>query len=156
MPTSLNTGTNARKLWVGGVILVGAVGYLAYAGMSQGWVYYVSVDQLVTQAEGAKHTSRVRLMGTVAEEGLVVNGGQMTATFVLCGEDANKRVAVDYRGAIPDLFKAGADVVVEGKLSGNRFEADVLLTKCASKYEGKHDERRAKPGPRLARMEKAS
>jgi cytochrome c-type biogenesis protein CcmE len=126
----------STKLWVGSVILVGAVGYLAYAGMSQGWVYYVSVDQL----QGEKHTSRVRLMGTVAQDGLVVNGGQMTAKFVLCGEDANKRVAVDYRGAIPDLFKAGADVVVEGKVNQatHRFDADVLLTKCASKYEGKH------------------
>ena len=146
----------STKLWVGSVILVGAVGYLAYAGMSQGWVYYVSVDQLVAQAEGAKQTSRVRLMGTVAEEGLEINGGRMTATFALYGEDVSKRVNVSYRGAIPDLFKAGADVVVEGRMSGNRFDADVLLTKCASKYEPKHDQRRAKPGPRLARMEKAS
>jgi cytochrome c-type biogenesis protein CcmE len=142
------------KLWVGGVILVGAVGYLAYAGMSQGWVYYVSVDQL----QGEKHTSRVRLMGTVAEEGIEVNGGRMTAKFVIHGDDASKRVAVDYRGAIPDLFKAGADVVVEGKLNPgtDRFEADVLLTKCASKYEGKHQEKRTKSAMGLARTEKAS
>jgi cytochrome c-type biogenesis protein CcmE len=46
---------------------------------------------------------------------------------------------VSYRGTVPDLFKAGADVVVEGKLNAaGTFEADVLLTKCASKYDAKH------------------
>ena len=39
-------------------------------------------------------------------------------------------MAVSYRGAIPDQFKAGADVVVEGKLdAAGTFMADVLLTK---------------------------
>jgi cytochrome c-type biogenesis protein CcmE len=123
--------------------------------MSQGWVYYVSVDQL--SAKEAKHTSRVRLMGTVAQEGLEINGGRMSANFMLVGQETSRQVAVHYHGAIPDLFKAGADVVVEGKLSpgGERFEADVLLTKCASKYEGKHATTR-KPATPLARTEKAS
>ena len=48
-------------------------------------------------------------------------------------------MAVRYHGTIPDLFKAGADVVVEGKMNAaGTFEADVLLTKCASKYDAKH------------------
>jgi cytochrome c-type biogenesis protein CcmE len=100
-------------------------------------------------------------MGTVAEEGMEVNGGRMTAQFFLVGQDATKRVAVNYRGSVPDLFKAGADVVVEGKLNGagDRFEADVLLTKCASKYDAKHPGTKsaeAKGRISIARLEKAS
>ncbi len=41
----------------------------------------------------------------------------------------------------PDLFKEGAEVVIEGRLSqdaaGARFHADKLFAKCPSKFEGK-------------------
>ena len=40
----------------------------------------------------------------------------------------------------PDLFKDGAEVVVEGRLlaaaGGNQFQADKVLAKCPSKFEG--------------------
>jgi cytochrome c-type biogenesis protein CcmE len=41
----------------------------------------------------------------------------------------------------PDLFKDGAEVVVEGQLvdagAGVVFEADKVLAKCPSKFEAK-------------------
>jgi cytochrome c-type biogenesis protein CcmE len=41
----------------------------------------------------------------------------------------------------PDLFKEGAEVVIEGRLAqdgpGARFHADKVLAKCPSKFEGK-------------------
>lgn len=36
---------------------------------------------------------------------------------------------------IPDLFKDGAEVVVEGRLEKGRFLADRVMAKCPSKYE---------------------
>jgi cytochrome c-type biogenesis protein CcmE len=127
--------TTSRKFWIAGVLLAGAVSYLAYAGAQQGWVYYVSVDQFTQDKQQQKH--RVRLMGHVAAENLQIESGQLRARFELASD--LHRLPVEYRGSIPDLFKAGADVVVEGKLnSAGIFEADVLLTKCASKYDPKH------------------
>lgn len=45
-------------------------------------------------------------------------------------------VRVLYRGTVPDLFKTGRDVVVEGRLRGDTFVAkrNSLVTKCPSKY----------------------
>jgi len=124
-----------KKLWIAGVVLVGAVGYLAYAGAQQGWVYYVSVDQFTQDRQQQKH--RVRLMGRVSADHLLLQSAQLRAAFDI--ESDSNRLPVEYKGTIPDLFKAGADVVVEGKLnSAGIFEADVLLTKCASKYDPKH------------------
>ena len=124
-----------RKLSIAGVVLAGALGYLAYAGAQQGWVYYVSVDQFAKDTVQQKH--RVRLMGRVGSENLLVEGAQLRARFQV--ESNGAALPVSYRGTIPDLFKAGADVVVEGKLNAaGTFEADVLLTKCASKYDAKH------------------
>jgi cytochrome c-type biogenesis protein CcmE len=43
---------------------------------------------------------------------------------------------VVYSGVVPDIFQAGAQVVVEGKLGSNGvFQAQTLLTKCPSKFQ---------------------
>ena len=46
------------------------------------------------------------------------------------------RVMVVYHGTVPDLYKVGRVVVVNGKLRGGTFVADddSLSTKCPSKY----------------------
>lgn len=46
------------------------------------------------------------------------------------------RVMVVYHGTVPDLYKVGRVVVVNGKLRGGTFLADSgsLSTKCPSKY----------------------
>ena len=47
-------------------------------------------------------------------------------------------VPVLYTGVVPDAFKQGADVVLEGRLiSGGTFKAESLLVKCPSKYKAK-------------------
>jgi len=48
-------------------------------------------------------------------------------------------VTVVYKGSMPDLFKTGRDVVVDGRLRNGVFIAvpDTLVTKCPSKYAPK-------------------
>ena len=48
-------------------------------------------------------------------------------------------VPVVYRGSVPDLFKLGRHVFMQGRLRGGVFEAvpDSLVTKCPSKYAAK-------------------
>lgn len=119
------------KLIIAGIVLTGAVSYLAMAGMKSGWVYYMDVDKYLADAQYA--SQRVRLHGKVAEDGFSLNKAGLNATFQLAGH--TRSVAVSYHGAIPDMFECGRDVVVEGKMRDGIFQADVLMTKCASKYE---------------------
>lgn len=124
------------KLMIGSGIVLAAVLFLAYAGSSESWVKYMSVDAF--QAEPQHQALRVRLHGTVAEEGLDANAGLMQANFSLQGDST--AVPVTFSGIVPDMFQAGAEVVVEGKLDEHgTFQADILLTKCASKYESESD-----------------
>jgi cytochrome c-type biogenesis protein CcmE len=46
------------------------------------------------------------------------------------------RVAVVYKGSVPDLFASGRDIVVDGALANGVFvaKADSMVTKCPSKY----------------------
>ena len=53
---------------------------------------------------------------------------------------------VEYTGAIPDTFKAGAEVIVEGGLRPDgSFQAKTLMTKCPSKYQKETEAERALP-----------
>lgn len=46
------------------------------------------------------------------------------------------RIPISYRGSVPDLFRVGRHIVVEGSLRGGVFVASPgsLVTKCPSKY----------------------
>jgi cytochrome c-type biogenesis protein CcmE len=120
------------KLAIAAVVLAGGVTYLAIAGATSGWVYHLPVDQFVADAQ--YRSQRVRLCGTVDANGLVATPATLTASFNLKGE--HQHVAIRYHGVIPEMFQAEREVVVEGRLAGDGvFQADVLMTKCASKYE---------------------
>jgi len=125
--------THSRnKLIFAAIIVIGAVSYLTYAGAQKGWVYTLDVDAYQTQAQ-YKH-QRTRLCGKVSADQLTVHSAALQANFLLCGKE--KSIPVSYHGVIPDLFKAGCDVVVEGRENAaGTFESDMIMTKCASKYE---------------------
>jgi cytochrome c-type biogenesis protein CcmE len=51
-------------------------------------------------------------------------------------DELGNTMEVSYHGIIPDTFKEGAGVLLEGRYMNGRFEATNIMTKCASKYEG--------------------
>ncbi|MFG0251924.1 MAG: cytochrome c maturation protein CcmE [Phycisphaerales bacterium JB038] len=119
------------KLAIALLILLGAVVLLARAATSGGYVYMMPVDEFV--ASEAAQTKRVRLNGVVCEENVDVSGALGVANFDLLGDTG--RLPVSYTGVVPDMFKPGNEVIVEGKLDiEGTFQADTLMTKCASKY----------------------
>ena len=120
------------KLLVAGIILAGAVSYLALAGVRSGWVYFVDVDKYL--ADSQYSSQRVRLHGSVSSDGFEMSPVRLTARFQLIGKTG--ALPVIYNGNIPEMFGTGKNVVVEGhRESDGVFHADVLMTKCASKYE---------------------
>jgi len=121
------------KLIVAGIVLLAAVSYLASAGIKSGWVYFMEVDQFLS--DPSHQESRVRLHGTVGVEQFASSSAGQMARFELLGK-SNKKLVVNYRGSVPDQFAVGRNVVVEGSLGKDgTFQADILMTKCASKYE---------------------
>jgi len=51
-------------------------------------------------------------------------------------ETPGSRIMVEYRGSVPDTFKDGREVVVTGRLEGDRFvaERNSLVALCPSKF----------------------
>lgn len=133
------------KLLAAGTLLLIAVGYLGVTGVASGWVYFVDVDKFVVDAQLQKQ--RVRLHGKVGADAFSVSSAGLVANFRLVG--ATSELPVVYHGTIPEMFGVDKDVVVEGRMDGTgTFKADVLMTKCASKYEeggSPHGEKTSEP-----------
>lgn len=120
------------KLIIALLAISAAVAYLVQAGVRAGWVYSMEAATFLENAE--MHDRRVRLSGAVSWENVESNPAMLYAKFDLVSN--GKSLPVMYRGAVPDMFRPGHDVVLEGRLDDQGvFQADVLLTKCASKYD---------------------
>ncbi len=119
-----------KKFLIGGIILLLAVVYLGYTGFVSSATYYYTVSEY-SQLDKVPGNSTIRIGGQVAEGSVVQQGSNISFNLV----EGDKSLAVTYQGAVPDTFKPGVDVVVEGKMgTGSTFEAKSILTKCASKY----------------------
>jgi cytochrome c-type biogenesis protein CcmE len=81
------------------------------------------------------HHGRVSVVGKVTGRP-TGDGHERALRFRLRDRDGNASVPVVYRGSVPDLFKTGREVVVEGTLVNGTFVAvrNSLVTKCPSKY----------------------
>jgi cytochrome c-type biogenesis protein CcmE len=90
----------------------------------------------------AGHNGNVALVGAVVGRvtGDAHARGGMRFTLKDVGSAGATRVPVVYRGSVPDLFKTGRDVVLEGSLHHGVFVAKPgsLITKCPSKYGPGH------------------
>lgn len=115
------------------LLFAGGIGYLAYSGLTENSVYFLNVSE-ARAAEPDKLT-QARLFGTVGENGLSHRGQELA--FQLQDKDnPHEIIPVVYRGVLPDTFRPGAEVIVEGGIAPEgHFSAKSLMTKCPSKYQ---------------------
>lgn len=137
------TKNNSTAYIVALVLFLGGAGYLVFSGLSENSIYFLNVSEAL--AMPAEQRQAARLFGTVSEEDLsqAKLGSGEALRFRLEDKDmAGQTILVDYKGAVPDTFKAGAEVIVEGSFSpdGSNFSAKTLMTKCPSKYEKENRE----------------
>ena len=121
-----------KRFVIAALIVVAAVGALIYIGVRGSSVYYMTLAELRAQADAA-YGDKIRLGATVVD-GSIQSGADGVTRFVVT--DGTNTLPVSYRGSLPDTFKNGAGVVLQGRLtSSGTFEASSLLAKCPSKYE---------------------
>lgn len=124
--------TTGIKLAIGGVIVAGVTGIMAYLGAASSWQYYVTVDECLTDTASLVG-DRIRVTGRLAPGSLRTSADRARTTFQLAG--AAGRLSVTCRGPLPDNLKEDIDVVVEGRLNDlGVLQSDRVLTRCASKY----------------------
>lgn len=128
---------NGKSMYIAtlALFLLG-VGYLMFVGLSENTMPFINVSEALAMQPAELQPAR--LFGTVKDEGLSRMDDKPGVRFQLEDKDnAGKSLWVVYEGAVPDTFKAGAEVIVEGSLKeGDKaFKAESLMTKCPSKYQ---------------------
>ena len=113
-------------------------GAMAILGLAAGLMLFALRDNIVffyTPSELAKKQTasgaRLRIGGLVKEGTVVRNGQDVNFTVT----DKTSDLAVSYTGLLPDLFREGQGVVVDGVLQPNgAFRADSVLAKHDERY----------------------
>ena len=116
---------------IAGVAIAGAILYLVLANTGKSAQYYMTVSELRACASCGAQT--VRVAGVVAADGLTRDNAHQIIHFTV--KDAGGALPVEYGGVVPDAFKPGIQVVVEGHLTNGLFKASSLLAKCPSKFQ---------------------
>jgi cytochrome c-type biogenesis protein CcmE len=125
------------KTIIGVVLIGGAMTYFVFQAMQSSWSYYYSVDDFSTDSPAVKNHS-LRIAGRVKQGSIVRDLQKVSLNFTLTG--SKTELPVQYKGTAPDNFAEDREVVVEGRLDTTGiFQADMLMTKCESKYKAKVD-----------------
>lgn len=117
------------------IILVCVVGYLIISSFKTTMVYYLTVSELYKTMPDFG----CRVNGKIVKGSIKHPANSFYYFFEIT--DGKKRLPVEYKGVVSDIFQDDMEVVAEGKFDKDKkiFVAQSLLTKCPSKYESKLD-----------------
>ena len=122
-----------KKFIIGGIIVLLAAVVLGYVGFMGVGTYYYNVGEFLAK-ESTLGGQTIRVSG-ILEPDAAKTG--LTWNFTLKDASSDATLAVIYSGAVPDTFKVGQQIVVEGKYDTAKevFEGTSIIVKCASKYQ---------------------
>ncbi|GAB0058305.1 Cytochrome c-type biogenesis protein CcmE [Candidatus Magnetaquicoccaceae bacterium FCR-1] len=124
---------NRRVFMILSVILViGSLGALVLSSFTGALVYFhTPTEALAKQPE--LNGKKIRIGGMVQAGTLTREAGTLKIRFLVT--DGKGQIPVRYEGIVPDLFREGQGVVVEGTWkNGQDFPADTILAKHSEDY----------------------
>ncbi len=139
---------NQKFLYVLAVfLLLGGAGVLFFSAASQNAVYFLNVAEARVLPD--RYVKQIRLFGEVARHDLREGTARLGVKFTLQDKDQKDLlVHVVYTGAVPDTFKTGIEVILEGRFDRetDSFVASSMMTKCPSKYKANAEGKLRPPG----------
>ena len=116
--------------------LVGLAAVLSLGAPEDGtFSYYKDVSSYLS-AQPSPAARGQRVHGFVVAGSIAKDLAAGHVDFRISDQGSSQELAVRYLGIdVPDLFRDGAEVVVEGRATRETFEAQRVLAKCPSKYE---------------------
>jgi len=113
------------------IAIFGAVVLAMSALKDQASYFYAPGD---VAREGLPLGRSVRIGGLVEPGSIRREADGVTIRFIV-GDETKARIAVTYKGIVPDLFRENSGVIAEGRFQPNgAFVADQLLAKHDENY----------------------
>jgi len=131
-----------RRLGVVGVVIVAAIGFLVFKGLTSAVVFFKTANEAVAQrAALGNRTFQLEGMVLPGTVRTMKNPSGTTVAFIV--ESTGVKVAVTNIGSPPQLFQPGIPVIVVGHFVGttNRFASDEILVKHSNSYIAAHPNR---------------
>ncbi len=110
------------------LVIVGAFGALMFSSMVRSCSPHVGF-------ENARSGERVQVFGTIIPEKIDFDSSSLVLSFTIKNEEGEE-LPVVYSGVVPSNFEYAQQATCAGEWKGDHFQADQLLLKCPSKYEG--------------------
>lgn len=115
-----------------GLVTLGVAAALVLTAFEDSIVYFHSPTDIATRTD-LREDRRLRLGGLVKQGTWHKGGDGLTHNFLVTDTAHDVRVA--YKGILPDLFREGQGVVIEGRLQPDgSFRADEVLAKHDENY----------------------
>jgi cytochrome c-type biogenesis protein CcmE len=117
--------------------LAGAVLLLVFAGFSFS-EFKDSLTPYVSYAEAQRAQRTVQVAGGLVQGSSAYNEDSGELHFTLVDEETSETLPVRYQGVKPANFEDAVSIVAIGRFDDptGEFDADKLLVKCPSKYQG--------------------
>jgi cytochrome c-type biogenesis protein CcmE len=113
------------------LVILSALGFLVYQGLSNNLVYYITPSELLARGASADG-QQLSLGGQVRPGSQHWNSRTQRLTFIL--QDPHGHVGVVSHGLPPSMFASGIGVVVQGVFRKSTFSAATLMVKHSSTY----------------------
>lgn len=155
------TGGGKTKFLIGGLLIIAAVIYLIASSATANAQYFLTIEEANQKFQAGELEGRnLRVSGAVIGESIEYDIDSLTLNFVVAHVPADNKVLeeqgglaaalhqavndpdrptlqVVYQGPKPDLLQNEAQAIMTGTLDQDGvFQADELLLKCPTKYEG--------------------
>ncbi|MBI3921666.1 MAG: cytochrome c maturation protein CcmE [Armatimonadetes bacterium] len=125
------------QVTLGVSVIVVLLGWLVYDGTKSSSMRYFEVKEIAAESANLEG-KQVRMRGKVRTGSIEKNSKDLEVRFVIQDDQGHVTYPVLYKGIVPDTFKDGSEVVVDGTFHATgSFEATQLQAKCPSKYEMK-------------------
>ena len=125
-----------RRLWLAGVVVLAALGFLVFQGLGNATLYFRTADEAVAQRNELGER-RFRIEGDVVDGSVRQVGNDVSFTLT----KKNVEVPVRHKGDPPELFRPGIPVVLEGRFQGDHFSSDRILVRHSETYVAENPER---------------
>jgi cytochrome c-type biogenesis protein CcmE len=124
----------------GATVIALLLGWYAFGTLESGasFAYYQDLAEFRAADADGEH---VRVHGYVALESIERDLPGQSVRFLVQNDPPHASASLGVPMEVvyasletPDLFKDGAEVVVEGRFNGDTFHADKVMAKCPSKF----------------------
>jgi cytochrome c-type biogenesis protein CcmE len=123
-----------RRIWYAvGAVLV--VAFLAYGTTS----FKSNLTPYVSFEEASRSARKVQVAGGLVADSTEYLDASEELRFAMVDKDGHT-MTVHYNGVKPGNFEEAVQIVAVGSYHNGVFEAEQLLVKCPSKYQGLEDD----------------